>query len=127
MARRAEVVVVTRHAALVALLVERGLVAGDVPVIAHATESDIRGKHVIGVLPMSLARHALSVTEIPLALEAADRGAELGIERLREIAGEAVTHVVVEASVYDADMSLYAEAIGCGGPPPARDWLRGGR
>lgn len=89
-----DTVIVTRHAALVQLLIERGLVAAQTPVIAHATADDVSGKHVIGVLPLSLAALAASVTEIPLALAPQDRGVELGIERLREIAGNAVTYRV---------------------------------
>jgi len=41
-------VVVTRHAALVALLQERGIIKDDsVSVIAHATPADITGRDVI--------------------------------------------------------------------------------
>lgn len=63
-------------------------------VVAHATPEEIRGKHVIGVLPLHLAALAATVTEIPLALAPEDRGKELGIERLREIAGPAITYKV---------------------------------
>lgn len=86
--------IVTRHPALVSLLRERGLVDGDVPVIAHATPADVFRKHVCGVLPLSLAAEALSVTEIPLALTPEMRGKELDLDTLRKIAGEAVTYRV---------------------------------
>ncbi|MEM4701611.1 MAG: CRISPR-associated protein Csx16 [Candidatus Bathyarchaeia archaeon] len=89
-----ETVVVTRHTALVQLLRERGIIGDGAKVIAHATPDDVRGKHVVGVLPLSLAALAATVTEIPLALTPEDRGKELGIERLREIAGSAVTYKV---------------------------------
>ena len=85
-------VVVTRHAALVQLLVERGIVMPGTPVIAHATPEDVRGKHVIGVLPMPLAALAICVTEVQLNMAPEDRGVELPIERLRVIAGPAVTY-----------------------------------
>ena len=87
-------VVVTRHPALVALLRERGLVTGDCKVLDHATSEDVRGQHVIGVLPLSLAALADKVTEIPLALTPELRGKELDLETLRRIAGEAVTYRV---------------------------------
>ena len=86
--------IVTRHPALVTLLVERGIVQEGTPVVAHATIEEIEGKHVAGVLPLSLAVHAASVTEIPLKLEASDRGKELPISRLREVAGEVVVYLV---------------------------------
>jgi len=85
-----ETVVVTRHQALVALLVERGIIGEGTPVLSHVTDPEqIAGKDVIGVLPFELASWARSVTVVPLALEPGDRGRELSIERLREIAGEA--------------------------------------
>ena len=87
-------VVVTRHPALVEFLRELGLITGDEPVVTHAAPNDVQGKHVIGVLPLALAALAASVTEVPLALEPGDRGKELYVERLREIAGAPVTYRV---------------------------------
>lgn len=91
----AERVVITRHPALVKLLKERGLIDGTEPVLDHATAGDVMGMDVIGVLPLSLACLAKSVTEIPLAMtkELRDRG-ELDLETLREIAGEAQIYQV---------------------------------
>jgi len=76
------------------LIRERGIVAGDARVIDHASEEDVRGRDVVGVLPLRLASLASSVTEIELRVTLEDRGKELSLERLREIAGEAVTYVV---------------------------------
>ncbi len=91
-----EQIVVTRHAALVDLLRERGIIGDGVRVISHVTDpEEIRGKHVIGVLPFHLASLADLVTEIPLALTAEDRGREIDLDRLRQIAGEPRTYVVV--------------------------------
>ena len=89
-------VVITRHPALVDLLRERGLTDGTEPVIDHATPDQVRGRHVIGVLPLSLAVEAESVTEIPLSLTPEDRGKELDLERLRQIAGSPRTYAVRE-------------------------------
>lgn len=86
--------IITRHPALVALLVERGLATAETPVLAHATVKDVEGKDVVGVLPLSLAVHARTVTEIPLALTPELRGKELDLPTLRQIAGEAVTYKV---------------------------------
>jgi hypothetical protein len=89
-------IIVTRHPALVALLRERGLIPDDVRVIDHATPEDVADKHVIGVLPLSLAALALEVTEIPLALTPEMRGKELDLATLRQIAGEAVTYMAMQ-------------------------------
>ena len=91
-----EAVIVTRHPALVHLLLERGLIYGTEPIIEHASADEVRGRHVIGVLPLSLAVEAESVTEIPLSLTPEDRGKELDLERLRQIAGPPRTYVVRE-------------------------------
>ena len=91
-----DTVVITRHPALVDLLRERGLITGEEPVIEHATSDDVRGRRVIGVLPLALAAEAASLTEIPLSLAPEDRGQELSLDRLREVAGLARTYVVRE-------------------------------
>ena len=87
-------IVVTRHQALVTYLLELGLITPETQVISHASPEQIQGKDVIGVLPLSLACLARSVTEIPLALSPEDRGRELTIERMREIAKEPTTYKV---------------------------------
>ncbi len=89
-----QTIVVTRHPALVEILRERGLTTPTTKVLGHARREDIEGAHVIGVLPLSLARFARSITEIPLALTPEDRGVELTAERLREISGETTTSEV---------------------------------
>lgn len=93
--------IVTRHAPLVALLRERHpeIIGDDPEVIAHVSDPEqIRGREVVGVLPLHLAAVARSVTEVPLALTPADRASmaagDLPIERLREIAGAPVRYVV---------------------------------
>jgi putative CRISPR-associated protein (TIGR02620 family) len=87
-------VVVTRHPALVDLLMERGLIGPGAKVITHATPDDVHGQDVIGVLPLSLAALANSVTELPLAITPEMRGKELDLETLRQIAGDAVKYRV---------------------------------
>jgi len=86
--------VVTRHPALVAHLLALGLVDESVAVLSHASEADVAGKHVAGVLPLRLAALAASVTEVPLALTAEHRGVELDLATVQALAGEPVTYVV---------------------------------
>lgn len=89
-----ETVIVTRHPALLDLLKERGMVDNNIKVRAHVTPDDVRGKHVIGILPLALAALAERVTEIPLALTPELRGKELDLETLRRVAGPAVSYRV---------------------------------
>jgi len=93
--------VVTRHAALVALLQERGIIGEGAEVLSHVSDpSVLDGAHVVGVLPFELAARAAAVTVVPLALGPEDRGVELSLDRLREIAGEATTYEVAPVRFY---------------------------
>jgi len=87
-------VVVTRHTSLVDYLRERGLIDDGALVIPRPSEEDVRGRHVIGVLPLHMAALAATITEVPLALTREDRGRKLSLERLREIAKPPRTYVV---------------------------------
>lgn len=86
--------IITRHKALVHYLVEIGLAAPNTPVISHATADDVRGRHVIGVLPLWLAHFAASVTEVPLRVPADARGRELSLDEVRQWAGDPTTYVI---------------------------------
>lgn len=77
--KKTDVVVVTRHSALVEWLKMQGLITGDEPVIEHATSQDVRGKHVVGVLPLHLAAEAESVTVVDLDIPPEKRGKELSV------------------------------------------------
>ena len=86
--------VVTRHAGLIQYLLEIGLISKDDEIVAHATVENVRGKDIVGVLPLSLACHANTVTEVPLALPQELRGTELPVEAVRSYAGKPVSYVV---------------------------------
>jgi hypothetical protein len=73
------ITIVTRHQGLVDFLEERGIVGA---VIHHASADMVRNRDVIGVLPLSLAVHALSVTEAVLELPKELRGVELTKEQV---------------------------------------------
>lgn len=87
-------IVVTRHSALIEFLRERGLVGDDVRVIAQASPEDVRGKHVIGVLPLHLAALADRVTVVDIATPPELRGVELSLQQLREYARGVTTYRV---------------------------------
>jgi hypothetical protein len=86
--------VVTRHAALLEMLYERGCVESDTEVVAHATADQLLGRHVFGVLPLHLAACATKITEVELALAPEDRGVELDAARMRQIFRGLRTYVV---------------------------------
>ncbi len=92
------IIVVTRHPALVALLQERGEIVDGVEVIAHVDDPEIlRGRVVYGVLPMHLAAVADEMREVPLKLSYPEmRGRELSLEEIRSIAGPTRRYRVVE-------------------------------
>lgn len=90
-----EQIIVTRHAALVEYLLAEGIVPKNTPVVSHASPEAIRGKHVIGVLPLHLAACAAKVTEIPLALTPEMRGKELTLQDMKQIAGAPRTYRVL--------------------------------
>lgn len=89
-----QTIVITRHAALVQFLKETGIVGDNVTVIAQATEADVAGKHVIGVLPLHLAALAAKVTTLNLNTPSELRGVELSVEQLREFSSGVTTYVV---------------------------------
>jgi Putative CRISPR-associated protein (Cas_VVA1548) len=84
--------IVTRHPALVALALERGISAARV--ISHVEDpAQVRGLHVCGVLPLELAAETASVTEISLTVPRDRWGVELPLDELRGYAGRASTYV----------------------------------
>lgn len=86
--------IVTRHPALVAYLIEKGYVSADSTVIEHATPENVAGQHVWGVLPHSLSCLTKSFTEVPMSIPAEMRGKELTLANMYDFAGKPVTYVV---------------------------------
>ncbi len=101
--------VVTRHTGLVEHLRNIGLIGADAQVLEHASEEDILGRDVIGVLPHSLSCLCASFTEIPLALPADMRGKELTVEDVAKYAGEPVTYQVTRMNVTQGFKGLTAK------------------
>lgn len=94
-------IVVTRHPHLVTVLRERGLVTETTIVLTHVDDAEqVRGLHVIGVLPHHLSARAASITEIPMRWSEEDRKAmqhgDIGLGETRAAAGDPVTYVVTE-------------------------------
>ena len=85
-------ILVTRHPALVAVI--KSIVGEDIDVLSHATEEDVRGKHVYGVLPLRMAASAAMLTEVTLHLPPELRGVELTEEQVRQYMQEFRTYKV---------------------------------
>ena len=68
----------------------------DVRFVAHATEDDVRGKHVIGNLPLHLAAKAAKVTIISMDLNPAQRGKDLSPAQMNEAGATLQTFMVEE-------------------------------
>lgn len=87
------IVIITRHAGLVEWLAGRGITGA---VVAQATPDDVRGKRVIGALPLHLAALAESVTVVDMpGLTAEQRGRDLTAAEM-DAAGAALATYRVE-------------------------------
>jgi putative CRISPR-associated protein (TIGR02620 family) len=71
------IVVVTRHQGTIDYLREQGYIEPTDPIIEHATPEDVRGAHVIGMLPYHLAALARTVTVVDLDVPQELRGVDL--------------------------------------------------
>jgi hypothetical protein len=93
-----EKLVVTRHRALYDYLVEQDIVPKDTRCIAYADASDVRDKHVYGVLPYYLACKCKYYTEVQLRLPKSVRGKELSLKDIRFLAIRPRTYKVMEVT-----------------------------
>lgn len=75
--------IVTRHPAMKAFLIEEGVAVADTPCVPHACPADVQGRHVAGILPLHLAALCASFTTVELALPLELRGRELSLEDMR--------------------------------------------
>ena len=108
-----EVIIITRHKALIEYIYEEAdkddghplyfdLVDKAHEVLEHVANPDyIVGKHIVGVLPLHLAAKAASITEVPLNIPPEMRGKELSVDDLRAMAGDPVRYVVSTKSDHD--------------------------
>jgi len=102
-----ETIVITRHKSLIQYLKEIELVTGNEPIISgNATLDDVRGKHIIGVLPNFLSAQAACLTEVPLKVPQEFRGQELSLEQIREFAQEPVTYRVAVIPTPKPDVAV---------------------
>jgi putative CRISPR-associated protein (TIGR02620 family) len=78
-----ETVIVSRHAGLVEYLEKKGIVGRVIP---HATAADVKGKIVVGNLPLHLAALAAKVGSVDMNVPAEMRGQELSASQVSQYA-----------------------------------------
>lgn len=79
-------VAVERHEVIVDILRERGVIGDEVEVAPESAEA-VRGRDVFGVLPLSMAAEARSVTTVSVSASLVDAGFPWSDGRTRERAG----------------------------------------
>ncbi len=104
------IIIITRHPALVDYLRdEYPALCEGATILTHVEDPGVlQDVHVVGVLPIDLAVLCGAVSVVPLALEEGDRGQELTLARIREIAGPLTTYVVRERDqlIHTIDLAL---------------------
>lgn len=86
-------IIVTRHSGLVSWLAQHGITG---KVIAQATPDDVHGKHVIGVLPLSLASLADKITTVDYVCPLDLRGVDLTPQQLDDLGATLNTYKVMK-------------------------------
>jgi len=90
-------VIVTRHQGLVEWLAGQGITG---TVIVQATADDVRGKNVIGALPLHLAALAARITVVDMpGLTVAQRGVDLTPAEMNAAGAHLSTYIVRSAEM----------------------------
>ena len=93
--------VVTRYQSLAEYMVKIKLIDKDTKIITHAKIQDVKGKHVLGVIPYWLACHAKKFTEIQLRVPSERKGKELSLEEVEFYSLEPKTYEIREVTFED--------------------------
>ena len=73
-------IIITRHRGLVEYLAQQGI---EGTVVSHASEKDVTGRDVIGVLPLRLACLTQRFVEVSLTIPLELRGVEMTLEQIK--------------------------------------------
>ena len=97
-----EHIIVTRHKAFAEYVIEQGLAPEGTPVYAHVSPSDIKGKHLVGFLPLHLALQAERITIVPFDVPKDLRGKEIEKETFEKLTKKPQTFEVkqIETSYF---------------------------
>lgn len=105
-----ETIVVTRHPSLIVYLKSKGMIPEGTKIISHVNApEEIRGKHVVGILPLHWASIADRVTELPLDLPPEARGKELSVEEVTRFARTPRTYRVTRLDGQGIEPSVWKE------------------
>ncbi len=96
-----EKLVVTRYKSLVEYLKELGLIDEDTKILTRAEIKDVKGNHVLGVLPYWLSSHAAKYTEIQIRVPSERKGKELSLEEVQFYSLEPKTYTIKEIGFDD--------------------------
>ena len=96
-----EKLVVTRYVSLVQYLKEIGLIDDGTKVITRAEIKDVKGKHVLGVLPYWLSCHTGKYTEVQIRVPSERKGKELSLEEIQFYSLEPKTYIIREVFFED--------------------------
>ncbi len=88
-------IIVSRHPAAIQFIRET-MESPNLPVVAQATADDVRGKHVVGNLPLHLAALAKSVTSVEFS-GSPPRGSEYSLEEMKAAGAHLSTYKVERA------------------------------
>ncbi|KKN61477.1 hypothetical protein LCGC14_0521320 [marine sediment metagenome] len=91
-----EKLVITRYQSLVEYLKEIGLIDEDTKILTRAEVKDVKGKHVLGVLPYWLSCHASKYTEVQIRVPSERKGKELSLEEVQFYSLEPKTYRIKE-------------------------------
>jgi len=75
-----EHIIVTRHTGLVEWLQRHGITGKVIPYVDNIDE--IKGKHIVGVLPLSLAAYADTVTTVDMEFTPDKRGVDISADEM---------------------------------------------
>lgn len=99
--------IVSRHAGAIEWLRKHGI---EGEVVSHATEENVRGREVYGVLPLHLAALASRVYCIDMQLAPEDRGRDLSAEEMEARGAHLCAYRVLSGPALAALDRLLAEA-----------------
>lgn len=89
-------ILITRHPDVIKLLKELKVIDSETTIIDHATAEDIKGKEVIGILPIDLAAHCSKVHSIIWNIPIEARGRDWTYEETKRYYSGIKTYIVRE-------------------------------
>lgn len=89
-----EKIIVTRHSAVEKYIRGNNLVPKDTKCYPTVTKEFVKGKHVYGIVPFSIAAEAELFTEVKITIRKGVKSKELSLEELQGCVKEVQTYVV---------------------------------